>query len=143
MFVICCYTYAQSVAGLVSTLLPTLVTANSAVKVDSFYRYLPHRNGLLENAQIPIHYFQDEKAEVMHGVGTHSSSHTVSGHSKGEAVYEGACALSNALAKEQSKVAIFCNIKVLHVIQCTLFFHLAEIFHKEDGYGWPDCNVWR
>ena len=56
------------------------------------------------NAQIPIRYFQDEKAEVMHGVGTHSSSHTVSGHDKGEAVYEGSCAVSNVLAREQNKV---------------------------------------
>ena len=65
--------------------------------------------------QIPIHYFQDEEAEVVHGVGTHSSSHTVSGHSKGEAVCEGASALSNALAKEQSKVAMYCYATVLYV----------------------------
>ena len=65
--------------------------------------------------QIYIHYFQDEEAEVVHGVGTHSSSHTVSGHSKGEAVCEGASALSNALAKEQSKVAMYCYATVLYV----------------------------
>ena len=33
--------------------------------------------------QIPIRYFQEEEAEVVHGVGTLSSSRTVSGHSKG------------------------------------------------------------
>ena len=65
--------------------------------------------------QIPIRYIQDEEAEVVHGVGTHSSSHTVSGHSKGEAVCEGASALSNALAKEQSKVAMYCYATVLYV----------------------------
>jgi hypothetical protein len=65
--------------------------------------------------QIPIRCFQDEEAEVVHGVGTLSSSHTVSGHSKGEAVCEGASALSNALAKEQSKVAMYCYVTVLNV----------------------------
>jgi hypothetical protein len=67
----------QSVAGLLTTLLPQLV--DSASK---------------SNAQIPISVYPNENDEVMHGVGLHYSSHSMKGGSRKdekEAVIEGFC----------------------------------------------------
>ena len=55
--------------------------------------------------QIPIKSFISETDEIMHGVGIHSSSHTVNhNNNNGEAEYFGACESSVKLAKKQAEV---------------------------------------
>ena len=86
--------------------------------------------------KIPIYYYEDENKEIMHGVGLHYSSHSISGSSKKgkETLIEGACPVAVQAALKQMSVPISPARNDLQQEMVKKVSHNITIYHNNIIY---------